>query len=748
MEVFEENGLILPPGVQPGTLDGEMGPESRREQQAAILDNRTGLPDEMIQEAAQTFFEENSAYNLRNDMPLKVYGDGGGSMMSRVEHRSPSGIPDEIRLARELAEKDDDVAAVIGEMIGLAFSEGVRCVHQDEKTQALFESINEAIDIEGVLANMYREWLIASQVNTTMLFTREELDYELSDAQRTLSASVAVPRIGVLAAENVRVLGNDIFGTAQLAYEPDNERLKKWLEEYFGTNTTAARKAELGRQDRVAASMFIGKVRVDPFVMDNPQTSTGVLYLLNPLIVQRTTMPKGAWKQPRPMMTRNFPLLEAKRLLNIMDFALLQGGSNFIVVAKKGTDQRPAKGKEVQNLREVVRRASKVGLIVGDHRLSFEIITPKLDELLNPSKRKLLGRKMAMSIMRTAEHGTEEAGAEGMQAEAEMMSRVITWDRARLVKHVERNAYRATVKRNPKLLKGPARLWVMKLILQGSQYFNDLVLKLRDRGDISRRSTVQAAGFDYEGELGERERELASGHDDILIPGTVPHTSPEQPGQQPRPNDNGGGRPPGSRNGDEPGPRPKQTIGKFAGETIKAWYEEDEEAGIEQMVRMGQQTYDVLDAYPDREIGRLTANDIEGTRLTEPTRIGPTIYVPVNPGYEIAEVRAVRLEDGLSILVGQIPGGALVAKTLAFREPKWDADKAEETALRWGFITRELPALDPPADPEEQASSGQELTLRLEMPGAGGAATRVLIRDKDGNVIGSEPAVDPEPTED
>ena len=45
-------------------------------------------------------------------------------------------------------------------------------------------------------------------------------------------------------------------------------------------------------------------------------------------MVGRSTMPKGAWSYPRPPMTRTFALLEAKRLLNIMDLALLQGGSN------------------------------------------------------------------------------------------------------------------------------------------------------------------------------------------------------------------------------------------------------------------------------------------------------------------------------------------------------------------------------------------------------------------------------------
>lgn len=689
MDVYDEgSGLHLPAGVQGGYLDGEDGP---LDVDHMVLDNQTGLDDTEIAAAARTYIEETSAYNLRSETPLSIYPDAGASLMARREFRTPADIPDEIRLARHLAERDDDVAAVIGEMIGLAFSDGVQARHKDEKTQAAFHAINESTNLEGALANMYREWLIAGQVTTTMLFTREEVTYELSGAERSLTASMAVPMLGVLPSENIRVIGNDTLGTAVLAYDPDNEALAKWLEEYFGERTTAARKAELGRKDRVAAAMFVGKIAADPFEAHELPARTGYLYVLNPRIAQRTTMPKGSWKHPRPLMTRNFPLLEAKRLLNVMDFALLQGGSNFIVVAKKGSDQRPAKGREIQNLREVVRRASKVGVIVGDHRLSFEIVTPKLDELLNPSKRKLIGRKMAMALMRTAEHATENSAGEGMQAEVEVLSRIITWDRAQLCGHVQRNVYAEMVKRNPDVLKGPARLWLLKLILQGTQYFNDLVLKLRDRGDISRRTAVQAGGFDYDAEKAERERELANGDDDILIPGMIPHTSPEQPGQQPNPADNGGGRPSGSRNGGEPGPRKERVIGRVAGETIKAWF--DEEA--QQVVRMGRQTMALLEDYPDREVGRMTGNERAALDLTEPERIGSTIYVPVNPAHETAAARVMRLTDGLSVLIGYKPGGAMVAKSLCFRESDWSLEQAETLAVKWGFITEELEIEDP-----------------------------------------------------
>lgn len=699
MDITPEE-LVLPPGVEYGELEGEAGPDG------IILDNRTGLPDSTIEDAAKTYLVETSAFNMRSDVPMQMYTDYGGSLMARAEFRTPNNTHEEIRLARYLAERDDDVGAVMGEMIGVAFSNDVVANHKDERTRALFGEINGNINLEGFLADMYREWLIASQVTTGMLFTRENVEYSMAGVDERKTESMAVPLLGVLESENIRVLGNDTFGTGKLGYVPSSARLRQWLLEYFDPTTTVARKAEMGRQDRVAANLFVEQVYVDPFQVEEPSTyqTAGVVYILNPKIVQRITMPKGSWRDPRPLLTRNFPMLEAKRLLNLMDFALLQGGSNFIVVAKKGSDQRPAKPNEITNLREVVRRASKVGLIVGDHRLSFEIITPKLDELLNAQKRRLIGRKMVMAMMRVAEHSTENSTTQGMQAEMEIFSRVMEWDRAAMLRHVVRRIYKETVRRNPNVLKSPASLWLPRIVLQGTNLFNEFVLKLRDRGDISRRSTVQAAGFDYDSELQERERELAEGDDEVLIPGSVPHNSPELPGQQQpgrTPADTEGGRPPGGTNGNKPdNARGKQPVGKKGAETVKAWYDDDPE--IEDVVRMGETIFAVLEDFPEREIGRVTGNELAALGLEEPERIASTLYIPVNPGHEVSDAKAVRLRKGLSVLVGLTRGKALVAKTLCFREPGWSLERAEETALRWGFEVGPLPA-DPEPEPEPES---------------------------------------------
>lgn len=695
-----ETGLIVPDGVSLPQQAQEM-PER------VIIDNRTDLPDHDIQEAVRDMFVENASLAGVERSTFQTYA-AEGSLLARRRYQTPANVIDEIKLARSLAERDDDVAAVLGEMVAIAFGEGFELQGDDEATVALFTEMAKAkyTGLTRALQEMYRELLISSQINTAILFTRENLTYSLQGSNRRLSKSIAVPLIGVLHAENVRVIGNDMFGTAQLAYYPDTDRLRRWLEKYFNPRTPPAVKAQMGREDRVSANMFTGKVPQELIEADAPnwgeRWSAENLYFLNPKMVHRSTFPKGQWKYPRPLLTRDFSLLEAKRLLNIMDYALLQGGSNFIVVAKKGSDKRPAQKEEIENLQNVVRTASKTGVIVGDHRLEFEVITPKMEALLNPEKRRLLGRKIVQAMLRVPE-SAQEAPARSSQSNPELESkaRVITSDRTILKSHVEDYIYDETVNRNSSAFKEPPCIAFPKIILQGTQFFTDYMLKLRDRGDIPRKWAVEYAGFDFDAAVDQRKREIESGADEVLVPAHTPFDGPGGPGPQ----DNQPGRPPGSRDqppGSPPGlPEPKRVITQNPGETVMSWYEEE----LDAVCRMGEITYAILDQYPKRTIGRVTTterNVLEAAE-TEAVQKGSTLYVPVNPTYSIRDAKAIRLEGGLSLIIGEREGdGAWVAKLLCFRETEFTALQAEDIALRWGFQIRlpepERPELPPPGD--------------------------------------------------
>jgi hypothetical protein len=713
--------LLLPPGVSyqaPASASG------------VLIDNRTGLPDGAVEQAVETYFVENASLSgIAAASTFQTYA-AEGSLLARAKFTTPGNVYDEIALARDLVERDDDVRAVVGMMIALAFSEGMENQHPDEQTVKLFNGLARHMDLDGVLKRMYREYLIAQQFTTVSLFQRRQaVDVGDEGDNETMVA----PLIGILPAERIRTIGSDLFGNAELAYLPE-PKLERWLVAYFDEASSPAKRAELRRQDPVAAVLFTGPVQLEEEGTD--LTGTGPLaWRLNPRMAHRTTAPKDG-NTPRPLLTSNFALLEAKRLLNLMDYALLQGGMSFIVVAKKGSDERPALPAEIENLQQVVRRASRTGVIVGDHRLSFEIITPDLGALLSREKRTLLGRKIAMTMLRVPEP-IEGAGVEGVRSELEFISRVIASDRHDLKRHVENFVYDEAAQRNRTLTKGVAKLWFPKIVLQGTQYFTDYVLKLRDRGDIPRKSAVEAAGFDWEAGVEQRKRELKDKIDDTMMPAAVPFSDPAA-----GPQDNNSGRPVGSSpNNGAPNARtgsgrdaaaPSRKITRNAGETVRAVLDDDGD-----VVRVGELTHAILAEYPDREIGRVTPTERQALEEGEAV-VGPVTVLPVNPGYAVDAVKALRLGPGLSVIVGERnTDGAIVAKALSFRVPEYDLLAAQETALRWGY---EVDVPLPPAELEEHAEQQPPQlapVINLHVDAGKGKVTRRLEYDAAGQLVGS-----------
>lgn len=658
-----------------------------------MLDNRTDLDDEVL----LAHFEENTAMFGFGDSARYMTYPNEGTMMARSKWQAPRNVIDEYRLAREFADRDDDVGSTMGAIMAAAYSEGYQNQHQDEIVEHVFAEMSEDIGLSHALHELHRELLITSQINSVHLFTRGSYDIRPESLSRATNKSVAAPLIGVLPAESIRVIGNDIFGNAQTAYVPSGD-LAEWLREFWSPHTSPARKREMRLADPIAAALFTGVVPMDWHDTD-ALTSGMILYTLNPSMVNRTTFAKGAAKYPRPLLTRDFSLLEAKRLLNIMDHALLQGGTNFIVVAKKGSDQRPATQPELTNLKEVVRRASRSGVLIADHRVQLEIITPDLKELLNPLKRQMLGRKISQALLRVPEFGSDDTG-QSVATFTELTQRVITDDRRLVVGHVQRHIWTDCMKRNATLFGRSDRptIWTPKIILQGLQFWTDYLLKLYDRGDLPRKYMVTFGGFDYDAVKAQKEREIENDHDAIFTPPPVPFSSPSQGGGGSGPQDNGGGRPSGSRTqppGQAPGTRrPKRTIRQTPGETVKAEFNEE----LGEVVRIGVITEAVMAEFPSATLGRLTPAERAALEARVTVSEGNVIVIPVNTGTQIDDVSAVRLEDGLSILVGnRVPDGAIMAVAVCFREPRFSLHLAEDMVVRWGYAIGLVQA-----DPEDE----------------------------------------------
>jgi hypothetical protein len=745
---------------QPGNLRGRPGPNGD-DAVTATIDNRTALPDNVIREAIMAQWTESTgAMQLAHPTSFQMYATNPGNMLTRQPFQTPRNAIEEIRLARTVADTDDDVKATIGSMLAIAFGEGMQNQHPDEKTVQLYNRIARDMNLDMGLKELYREYLIAGSVTTVTLFTRSRLTFNPDGTDQRISEQLSTPLMGVIPAEDIRVLSNDLFGQGELGYLPPDRALKEWLDEYLGDRTTPARKNQMARQNPVLAALFVERVEV-PWNDTDMFTTGQVVYRLNPRMVKRTTMPHGAGAYPRPLLTANFALLEAKRLLNIMDYAILQGGTNYIVVAKQGSDQLPAQQPEIDNLVDQVRAASRSGVMVGDHRLNIEIITPKLDEMLSPTKRKLLGQKIGMALLRIPEQVTDDGGTQGAVNEMEFAARTISSDRLDIRRHIERWVYDETADRNPSTFtKGAPSLWFPRIILAGAKDFYDSVKAARDRGDIPRAWAVEVLGYDYDAGVAQRKREKERGDDEVMTPGQVPFSSPNAlpPDAHGRPPGSGpdNGRP-NSRQADPAPPnqmRPRQAVA----ETIVAHY--DEERG--ETTRAGALTVAILEQYPEHTMGRVTDVERQAVNSSSTFQTGVLACVPVNVDDDVGdELRAVRLEDGLGMILGQRRSdGAIIAKALTFREPHWNVLQAEDAVLRFGYSIpprpeEETAALAPAAAPDmgevmkamtEAMTTAMTAVLEnvpvpnitIQLPN--GETAKVVKRDPEtGAIIGVEP---------
>jgi hypothetical protein len=134
--------IILPPGVDV---------TRRQETGSVLIDNRTDLPDGLIEAAVESYFVENAALvgaNMANT--FQTYASEG-SLLARSKFRTPASVYDEIELARDLSERDDDVRAVMRSMTSVAFSDGMENHHPDEQTVKLFNGLARYMNLDRVL---------------------------------------------------------------------------------------------------------------------------------------------------------------------------------------------------------------------------------------------------------------------------------------------------------------------------------------------------------------------------------------------------------------------------------------------------------------------------------------------------------------------------------------------------------------------------------------------------------------------
>lgn len=258
----------------------------------------------------------------------------------------------------------------------------------------------------------------------------------------------------------------------------------------------------------------------------NPQR----LWLFKADAVFRHTLTKAPYERFAPIrLEAILPILDMKNHLRASDRASLVGNTNFIVVIKKGTDKLPAKAAEIQNLQEQAKVVARMPILVGDHRLSVEIVSPALDNTLIESRWEVLDSRLVFKALGTFQPTIQ--GGMGSSSGVSEMSRVVARGienrRHEMIRTLEKAIFKAVVDKNEGVLdERPTLAFTPKRV---SLDFNtdviQAILKLRDRGDLSRETMLEEVDFDQDVEVLRRAREKAI-YDETFT-SSVPHGSPE-----------------------------------------------------------------------------------------------------------------------------------------------------------------------------------------------------------------------------
>jgi hypothetical protein len=369
-----------------------------------------------------------------------VYGRTGksrsGTLFQRDRYLTPASVFEQFGVARDAAESDDVVSGVADTTESLAFNR-MSFLVPDEEEEDVWNQLAGDLDLDSRLREMWRELFIFSQFYCVIWWGQKTYkvrgETPAGNARRKTFENLSVP-LGLTLLDPLKVVpvGGLLFNQDQLAYIADPA-------EYDMLDAAAANDPQA---DPLARQLILERFEpheVERRALMNSGIPVIQLYRLNPANVFRHTLTRPQYQRFAAVRMKSvFEVLDLKAQLRQMDRAHLVGGTNFIVLVKKGTDQQPAKPMEITNLQAQVRTVAQVPVIVGDHRLSVEIITPKTDKTLEPERYNGLNGAITARLYGMFNTGNFAAGAKnddsiklamvvarGMEARRRQLKRIL-----------------------------------------------------------------------------------------------------------------------------------------------------------------------------------------------------------------------------------------------------------------------------------------------------------------------------------
>jgi hypothetical protein len=443
------------------------------------------------------------------------------SIFDRAGYAAPDNVYSQMHIARRAVETDDIVSGVADVTEALAL-QGIQWESSNPDITDVFNQISQRLNLDQVMRTWHREEFTYSQAIIGVWWDQQQFTVRgetKAGVKRRKTYDLYCPT-GITFLDPLKVVpvGTTIFGADRLAWQATDGEIK-----------AVEAMASGALIDPVMSRFFLA-----PYIPDRSEAERladlGVdprrLIELNPVNVFRHTATKPDYQRFADVRLKSaFALLDLKQQLMEADRVNLVGAANYILLVRKGTKDDPASQEEVDNLQDNFKVVAKIPVIISDHRLEIDIITPAQDYVLNADKydtldRRILGRclgalTVASSGQRNETSLTVARGvARMLESRRHMMKRTMEDRIARaIVKHPQ-NADQFQGDEEPNMAFTPRNVQ-----LDADSQVVQAVMALRTQKELSRESILEYFGFDQSVEAQRREYEEESGLDDTF--GTV-----------------------------------------------------------------------------------------------------------------------------------------------------------------------------------------------------------------------------------
>ncbi len=518
--------------------------------------NGTDLPDAEVEAGVRQV-----AYQLTE----WVSGQQNRSRRKGILNRDEFVVPDnplhQMYIARQAVDTDDIVGGAADVIEGLMFQK-VTWEGEDADDADIFNQISTDVDLDSFLRSAARELFTHSQVVVTSWWERKTyrvrgrnpIPHDQKPLPPTPDPLTGVtpkpepPKKGVKRKKDYKIyaptqltildslkvipVGSRLWGGDRLAWHGTPEEIEIWdsgLDRPSGGDPTMSQlilgRYTPSRQEAVELS----NLGVDP----------SRLLELNPMRVWRHTLTRPSYARwPDVRLRSVFPLLDLKRQLMDADRVHLIGAANYILLVRKGAKEEPPHQAELESLRRNFDVLAKLPIIISDHRLEIDIITPSQDYTLAQEKYEVLDGRIISRLFGSITLSGQGQRNESTLTIARMVARLLESRRHMLKRAMEANFARRIIDANPDIEwedEPNLAFTTRRVQLDADQEIAQMILALRQSKEISRESILEYVGLDEAVEANRRIVE-AQLYDDIFET-QVPFSAP---------GGNAGGLPPGA----------------------------------------------------------------------------------------------------------------------------------------------------------------------------------------------------------